>query len=125
IAYESGETGRNEVYVSAFPGPGDKVPVSAAGGVAPRWRQDGRELFYSTLDGKMMAATVNVIGSTFGGGTGRELFQIPAIEDSPTYDVSADGQKFLVSTREDIGAAPTITVILNWTEELKGRVPAK
>src|SRR5262249_28801986 len=125
IAYDSSETGGNEVFVSAFPGPGDKVRVSAAGGSVPRWRHDGRQLFYSTPDGKMMAAAVNGTGWTLGVGSVRELFQIPAIEGSLTYDVSADGQRFLVSTREETGAAPPITVILNWSEELKQRVPTR
>lgn len=60
IAYNSNESGKNEVYVAPFPGPGGKWQVSAAGGTSPRWRPDGKELFYLAPDGRLTAAAVDL-----------------------------------------------------------------
>jgi Tol biopolymer transport system component len=121
VAYASNESGKWEVYVSPFPGPGGNWKVSTAGGSEPRWRSDGQELFYLASDGKLMAVAVNE-GPPFEAGTATTLFQTKRRErisatDLFSYDVSADGKRFLVST--DVGeVAPSpLNLILNWTPE--------
>jgi Tol biopolymer transport system component len=122
VAYASNESGRWEVHVAAFPGPGGNWKVSSAGGSEPRWRRDGRELFFVAPDGKLMAVDVKE-GSTFEAGAAIPLFQIRRREhissaDLFSYDVSPDG-RFLVNL--DVGevtSAP-LTVVLNWTTDLK------
>ncbi len=123
VAYCSNESGRREVVVAPFPGPGGRWQVSTAGGSEPRWRRDGRELFYLAPDGKLMAVEVKR-GPTFEVGEAIPLFQtrrreLVSFGDLFSYDVSADGQRFLIST--DVGeATPSpVTVVLNWTAELK------
>jgi eukaryotic-like serine/threonine-protein kinase len=123
VAHSSNESGRREVVVAPFPGPGGRWQVSTAGGSEPRWRRDGRELFYLAPDGKLMAVEVKQ-GPTFEVGEAIPLFQTRAREhisftDLFSYDVSADGQRFLINT--DVGEATSspLTVVLNWTAELK------
>ncbi len=123
VAYASNESGRWEIYVASFPEPGGNWKVSSAGGSEPRWRRDGRELYYLAPDGKLMAVDVTG-GSTFVAGAARPLFQTRRREhissaDLFSYDVSADGQRFLVNT--DVGevTSPPLTVVQNWTTELK------
>jgi len=126
IAFHSNESGRNEVYVIPFPGPGPKERVSPSGGVYPRWRRDGAELFYLNDDNNtLVAVSVDGRGSTFKVGELRPLFEIhPRIAGYP-YDVSADGQRFLVNTLVEEGditarAGPNaagrnpITLVVNW-----------
>jgi Tol biopolymer transport system component len=123
VAYSSNESGKREIFVASFPGPGGKWQVSTSGGSEPIWRRDGRELFYLASDGKLMAVWVKP-GSTFEAGEAKALFQTRAREhvsnaDDFSYDVSADGQRFLVNT--DVGevASSPLTVVVNWTAELK------
>ncbi len=123
VAYASNESGRWEVFVAPFPAPGGNWKVSSTGGSEPRWRRDGKELFYRDPDGKVMAVDVKT-GSTFEASVARSLFQVRrrehvATADLFSYDVSADGQRFLVNT--DVGevTSPPLTVVLNWTAELK------
>ena len=91
-------------------------------GRAPRWRRDGKELFYRTEDGKMMAVPIKTAGG-FEAGAPRMLFQSSADPLYPNlavpYDVSADGQKFLVNAAMDESRASPITVITNWTAGLQ------
>jgi len=68
VVYESNESGQNEIYVVPFPGPGGKRQVSTGGGIKPRWRRDGKEIFYQTEDGQLMAAEV-IAGSAARNGT--------------------------------------------------------
>ena len=128
LAYISNESGRYEVYVQPYPGPGGKWQISTEGGTEPVWNRNGRELFYRTGD-KMMAVDITAQPG-FAAGKPRTLFEgryerTPAT--SPDYDVSPDGQRFLMLKRsEQEAAAPTqINVVLNWFEELKRRVPAE
>jgi hypothetical protein len=120
LAYTSDESGRNEVYVQAFPPSGAKWPLSTSGGSYPRWRRDGKELFYLAADQKLM--TVAVSGnSTFQAAEANALFEMRGIslnELRYPYAVTADGQRFLVNlpTGQDM---PSITVVLNWTAALK------
>jgi eukaryotic-like serine/threonine-protein kinase len=126
LAYISNESGRYEVYVRPFPGPGGKWQISTDGGTEPVWNRNGRELFYRSED-KIMAVDI-ATQSGFAAGKPRMLFEgkyerTPAT--SPNYDVSPDGQRFLMLKPDEQGAAaPTqINVVLNWFEELKRRVP--
>jgi serine/threonine-protein kinase len=128
IAYASDESGRREIYVQPYPGPGGKWQASAEGGNEPQWNRNGRELFYRDGD-KMMAVDIST-QSGFAVGKPRKLFEGPYLKNEvgyarPNYDVSPDGQRFLmIKPVEQEQAAPTqINVVLNWTEELKRRVP--
>jgi serine/threonine protein kinase len=123
VAYSSNETGKWEIYVAPFPGPGGNWKVSTAGGSEPRWRRDGKELFYVAPDGTIMTADVQE-GPTFEANLARPLFRVRRREhissgDLFSYDVSPDGQRFLVNT--DVGevASNPLTVVLNWTSGLK------
>jgi Tol biopolymer transport system component len=123
VAYSSNESGKWEIGVTPFPGPGGNWKVSGAGGSEPRWRRDGKELFYLAPDGKLMAVEVKA-GSTFEAGAATPLFQIRRREplsstDLFSYDVSADGQRFLVNTDVGEPTSPPLTVALNWTAGLK------
>jgi Tol biopolymer transport system component len=124
VAYSSNESGRWEIYVAPFPGPGGNWRVSSAGGAEPRWRRDGREIFYLAPDGKLMAVGVRE-GSTFEADVAKPLFQTRVRQpissvDLFSYDVAPDGQRFLVNT--DVGevTATPLTVVLNWAADLKG-----
>jgi Tol biopolymer transport system component len=125
LAYISNESGRYEVYVQPYPGPGGKWQISTEGGTEPKWNPSGRELFYRSGE-KMMAVDI-AAQSGFAAGKPRMLFE-GQYELSPVqsdnYDVSSDGQRFLM-LKPTVQAAPTqINVVLNWFEELKRRVPA-
>jgi Tol biopolymer transport system component len=127
LAYISNETGRHEIYVQPYPGPGGKWQISTEGGTEPAWNRNGRELFYRSGN-KMMAVDITTQPG-FAAGTPRMLFE-GRYETAPfpttNYDVSPDGQRFLmVKPSEQEQAAPTqINVVLNWFEELKQKVPA-
>ena len=128
LAYSSDESGRFEIYVQPYPGPGGKWQISTEGGTEPVWNPNGRELFYRSGD-KMMAVFVTTQPS-FSVAKPKMLFEgpfEPAPTTFPNYDVSPDGQRFLMLEPSEQGqAAPTqINVVLNWFEELKRRVPAE
>jgi Tol biopolymer transport system component len=124
VAYTSDQSGPMEVYVRAFSpdfsggsaSTGGSVLVSRGGGAAPRWRGDGRELFYLAPDGKMMAVEVTG-GPEFRGGTPAPLFQTPS--GTIVGDVTADGKRFLLVTPVGPSASAPFTVVLNWTAGLK------
>jgi hypothetical protein len=116
IAYQSNESGRYEVYVAPFPGPGGKQQVSTAGGTLPRWRADGKELFYRAADSRLMAAEVAAKGASFGVKRVAPLFG-PIGDHS--YDVSADGQRFLLPVSVGGETDPPLTVVQNWTAGIK------
>jgi dipeptidyl aminopeptidase/acylaminoacyl peptidase len=122
IAYTSNESGPWQVYMRSFPAAGGKLQVSTAGGAQPQWRRDGRELFYISLDRKLMAVEVKEDGSTFEVGVPKALFElrVPGLPGPRnSYVVAADGRRFLVtSVLEEATSTPT-TVVLNWTADLK------
>jgi serine/threonine-protein kinase len=125
LAYISDESGRYEIYVQPYPGPGGKWQISTEGGTEPAWNPNGRELFYRTGD-KMMAVDI-ATKPGFTVGKPRMLFegQYEVTPGAfPSYDVSSDGQRFLMlKSSESAQAAPTqINVVLNWSEELKQKV---
>ena len=120
FAYASQESGRNEVYVQSFPPTGGKWQVSRNGGSEPRWRRDGKELFFLAPNGMVMAVPVKVEG-TFEAATPVELFQTRFANYGTTrnhYDVTADGQTFVVTTLSGENAAAPMTVVVNWTSLL-------
>lgn len=112
LAYQSNETGQNEIYIQPFPGPGAKVRMSSGGGTNPRWRQDGRELFYIAPDRRLMAVPLSFYDSTLKHEEPIALFVIPPYEPHSAYSTSPDGQRFLVNTL--VGDNSTITIVLNW-----------
>jgi eukaryotic-like serine/threonine-protein kinase len=119
IAYESNESGRGEVYVQSFPGPGGKWQISAGGGAEPRWRADGKELFYRVGFQRIMAVDVQT-GATFQAGIPKTLISTGLDSDIARthYLPSKDGQRFfLVATPAHSSLTPT-TVVLNWMAEL-------
>jgi eukaryotic-like serine/threonine-protein kinase len=125
LAYASDESGVFEIYVQPYPGPGGKWQISTEGGNEPVWNPNGRELFYRS-GGKMMAVDI-ATQPGFAAGKPRMLFE-GRYEAPPfpiaNYDVSHDGQRFLMLKPSEQEAAPTqINVVLNWFEELKRRVP--
>ena len=126
LVYASTESGRREIYVQPYPGPGGKWQISTDGGTEPQWNRNGRELFYRSGD-KMMAVDIST-QSGFVAGKPKQLFEGHYLMNTlarADYDVSPDGQQFLMlKPTEQEQAAPTqINVVLNWTEELKRLVP--
>jgi serine/threonine protein kinase/Tol biopolymer transport system component len=123
MAYASNETGSMEIYVSSFPSVNGKWQVSSAGGQEPRWRQDGKELFYLSAEGKMIAVPLTT-GASFEAGSPVALFQTHrrqpvSSQDVFSYDVSGDGQRFLIATKVDeVNAAP-LSILLNWASQME------
>jgi Tol biopolymer transport system component len=121
VAYASDESGRFEIYVQTFPELGQKVQVSTSGGADPRWRRDGRELFYVAADRRMMAVDVET-GLRGRFGTPHALFQTHLKylwQDTRNhYDVTPDGQRFLVLALRPDPRSDAYTMILNWKDAL-------
>jgi hypothetical protein len=117
VAYQSNESGQFEVYVRPFPDPGGQWQVSGAGGISPRWRRDGRELYFLSPDGRLMAAAVKT-AATFESEAPVALFQTRILgggspgDFRPQYDVAPDG-RFLINAIVD-QTAPPISLLLNW-----------
>jgi Tol biopolymer transport system component len=127
IAYSSTESGRSDVYVRAFPGPGAGMPISINGGAQPRWRPDGKELFFIGLDDRLMAVPVTLPsdGGSFDAGTPVPLFATHvggAVHPGSRqqYVVSRDGQRFLMNTVVEGTASTSITLIANWRPQEDG-----
>jgi len=118
IAYSSDESGRFEVYVRTFPYSGAKWLVSTQGGMYPRWRGDGKELFYVSSEGKLMAVAVREKGGAPDCETPRALFPMESTTPFWPYDVAPDGQRFLVLQRAEEGRSQPLTVIINWQAAL-------
>jgi hypothetical protein len=129
LAYQSNETGRFEIYIQPFPTGAGRWPISTSGGQFPRWRRDGRELFYMdrTSGGKIFAVDVNAVGLALVAGAPKALFDSGYINLNAggtyhTFAVSADGQRFLIprppAGAADAAASP-IAVVLNWAAGLK------
>ena len=128
VAFESNESGTVEVYVQPFPGPGGKWQVSVAGGSQPRWRPDGRELFYVAPDGRLMAATIRgeadmpkpdigapvaLFAARLASGSG-----ITGVARKPQYAVAPDG-RLLMNVAVEQGTASPISIVLNWDSMLR------
>ncbi len=121
IAYVSDETGRDEVWVESFPNPGDRRRISVAGGRHPAWRRDGKEIVYSDPEGFITSVAVRSI-EPLDVGEPESLFQV-ALRDHAAirqYDVSADGQRFLINRLVELPDQP-ISLLLGWRQELERR----
>ena len=122
IAYVSDESGRLEVYVRSFSVPGEppaadiKYQISTKGGSRPRWRADGKELFYVDLDDRLMAVDITKKGDRLEWGAGRSLFPVAfgssAVDQG--YDVAADGQRFIVLQSIEGSKTQPLTIVVNW-----------
>jgi len=116
VAYTSNESGRQEVYVASFPVPSSKWPVSTNGGLLPRWRGDGREIFYFEAgNSRVMAAEVTREGAALRIGTVRQLFNVRPAGGRKFWDVSPDGQRFLVNTALAAPEEAPLTLLVNWS----------
>jgi len=126
MAFQTDETGRNQVYVQPFDGISrgtkrryEDISTDTGGGL-PRWRADGRELFYMTNTGRMMSVKVSANPLEFEHDPPQALFQTRPVPNTwNLYDVSPDGQRFLVNLPLEWSGAAPITVMTNWTEKLK------
>jgi Tol biopolymer transport system component len=131
LAYSSDETGIDQVYVMPFAGnpsagasrtvAGMKRSISTAGGSQPRWRADGKELFYLGADRKLVAVSITP-GAALATGAVTPLFDTPVGQfnaDTSNYDVAAEGGRFLILTHDLDEAQTPVTLILNWTRALK------
>ena len=123
LAYSSSDNNRPETYVQAFPNPGGKFQVSTDGGTEPVWARSGRELFYKSGN-RMMAVSIDMTGSTPMVGKPTLLFQgsFAATGIEASYDVSADGQRFLMLQPDATSASEHIVVIQDWMDEVKALV---
>jgi Tol biopolymer transport system component len=135
IAYASDESGKEEVYVQAFPGPGPKLQISSGGGFDPVWRRSGRELYYRSRNAMMVVAIATA--PALNASAPKRLWEgdyssgaasscgMPGVSSS-NYDVTADGQRFLMVRDDDRSVFGTkIVVVLNWSHELTGLTRAK
>lgn len=127
MAYASDESGRSEVYVGAFPAPGARSRVSTDGGSDPRWRRDGKELFYQSTDGTLLAADVKADTSVTVSAP-RALFKMPIADrgarmtemsNASSYEPTGDGQRFLINALIEEPPRPPVTVILRWPAALR------
>jgi serine/threonine-protein kinase len=126
LAYESNETGQEEIYVRPFPKVAEgRWQISVGGGTVPLWAKSGRELFYRNGDSLMSAAVQTT--PTFAAGNPTKLLQGYVSSPGRTYDVSRDGQRFLMIKNNSSRDQPvaSMVVVLNWSEELKQRIPVK
>jgi eukaryotic-like serine/threonine-protein kinase len=117
VAYTSDESGRNDVYVQSFPVGGPKRRISSQGGDFVRWRQDGKELFYTAPDNTLMAVLVQALPNSLTVGEPKPLFKISG--RAGTYDVAPDGKRILASPPAGDNAASSMTVVVNWPTLLK------
>jgi hypothetical protein len=129
IAYISNETGRFEIYVQPFPGPGGKWQISTEGGLWPVWASEGRELFYLTISTNRIMSVSVMTRPSFTASAPRFIADLPSLLPSyfyanGNYDVSSDGQLFLfVKMNRPDAPSGELRVILNWDEELKHLAP--
>jgi serine/threonine-protein kinase len=125
IAYTSNESGRDEIYVVPYPGPGGKTQVSTAGGRLPRWNPNGRELFY--VSGTSLMAVDVETAPVFRRLTPKVLFEAPqlASTNADSYDIAPDGSRFLMEAIPESaeGEQVDIRIVVNWFEELRKLAP--
>jgi serine/threonine-protein kinase len=127
LAYQSNESGRNEISVRPFPSvDAGHWTISIDGGTRPLWARNGTELFYLSGTGAMTRVPIDT-GPTFSAGTPMRLFDTRYYtgDTGRTYDVSADGQRFLMIKAAGAEQTPTMVVVVNWSEELKAKLLAK
>jgi Tol biopolymer transport system component len=119
IAYQCDESGKYEVYVSTFPKPTGRLQISTAGGHYASWRRDGKELYYLAPDGNLIAAELKETNGLLQVVALRRLFQTKANSLNDSYDAFPDGKKFLVSTVAKEETPTPLSLVFNWTAELK------
>jgi serine/threonine protein kinase len=120
MVYQSNESGRREIYITAFPAGGAKWQVSTNGGTSAKWRKDGKELFFLDPTDKIVSVDVNASGNAVRLGTAHDLFQTVGIQrEYGPFDVTADGKKFLLNSGNLKEGSDPFTLVLNWPEELK------
>ena len=117
IAYESDISGQFEIYVQRFPVTDERWQVSANGGTSAYWRNDGRELFFTEGERRVVAVDITP-GATFDEGVPHALFDVDGTINNGRFVVSPDGQRFLVPVLPDDPASSLLTVVLNWTSAL-------
>jgi Tol biopolymer transport system component len=115
VAYNADESGRFEVYVAPFPGPGEKRQVSFGGGKAPSWRRDERELYYVTDGGQVNAVEITVENGTLEAGRTETLFDGLIATQTKPYTPSADGKSFFVVENAAEGVGRPLTIVQSWT----------
>jgi Tol biopolymer transport system component/predicted Ser/Thr protein kinase len=121
IAYMSNKSGQFEVYIDSFPDPGHEVRVSSAGGLYPEWSGAGNELFYLSPDYRLMSVNLKSTATSLEPSAPRELFRLPAAVNTwSPYQVSPNGQRFLVRALPERQASQPLTVIVNWPALLEG-----
>ncbi|MCM3875679.1 MAG: protein kinase [Thermoanaerobaculia bacterium] len=124
LAYNSNESGRNEVYVAPFPGPGRKWQVSSQGGAFPGWRQSGKEILYQEgQSNKIVSVAVTFKGDTPDFGKATELFVAtpPLAGIASRFDSTADGKKFILVRPNQTRETGSLTLVVNWPAELRGK----
>jgi hypothetical protein len=125
LAYQSDETKRNEIYVTRFPQPGEKVQISTDGGSFPVWRRDGKELYYTAADATMMAVEVKAVEvkacPNFDAGAPKPLFKTHTAETAygASYDVDKDGRFLILVAVDQGGGTAPINIVINWAAGLK------
>jgi Tol biopolymer transport system component len=120
LAYSSNESGRSEVFVVSFPGGSSKWQISSTGGTAPRWRADGKELFYLSVENKLMAVGIQEKGGSLEIGNTQTLFQLSASSGTGVpYDFTSDGKKFVLAVPFAPSSAQPVTLVTNWPTLLK------
>jgi Tol biopolymer transport system component len=124
VAFASDESGRDEIWVQAFPEAREKWPVSASGGSQPQWRRDGRELYYISRDLKLMAVDVDSAALSFDAGVPTPLFSLrftDQLSARNNFMPTADGRRFLINTSYAEGGTGSLAVVLGWTAAVAGR----
>jgi len=120
VAYVSNESGGPEIYVREFPGGANRVQISTHRGFTPRWRRDGKEIFYVEPGKSALMAVTVATHPAFSSATPVQLFQKASL---PNYDVSSDGKRFIVLEKPPAGPPLTIHVVENWFEEFRSKAP--
>jgi hypothetical protein len=117
VAYTSDESGRSEVYVQSFPNPDEKVQISTRGGVSPRWAPSGRELYFLSIERRLMAVPV-ALSDPLRVGTPTPLFDTAVGLGENRYTATHDGKRFLLNVGTAEGSSAPLVVMLNWAEHL-------
>jgi len=126
IAYASDESGRDEVYAARYPNFGNKVPISTDGGTNPQWSRDRHELFYRQGDA-LMAVAIDTNREVMHAGKPQRLFagRYAGTGRNPSFDVSSDGQRFVMVKSDEASTLRQLTVVQNWAGELRRLIPSK
>ena len=119
VAYDVDESGRREIYVVSFPDGRQKVQISNSGGVNARWARGGKEIIYLAFDGKLMSVDIDASRGGLRAGTPKALFQLPEGAGFAGWDVSGDGERFLINVPVIKSSSVPLSVVVNWTAGLK------